>query len=125
MVLLGVIVGALAGTGWRLDRTWVMLFAGVATFWLADSLYLVGTANGTYVPGSWFDVGWWLGLFLIGSAAWQPARPAVDLAAGERLRRIVVPLCFGTSGLVAARLRAASPGSTRSPSRLARPRSSR
>ena len=94
------IVGALAGTGWQLDRTWVMLFAGVGTFWLADSLYLVGNANGTYVPGSWFDIGWWLGLFLIGSAAWQPVRPALDLAAGERMRRIVVPLCFGTAGLV-------------------------
>jgi two-component system, cell cycle response regulator len=99
LVLIGVIVGALAGTGWRLDRTWVLLFAGVATFWLADSLYLVGNANGTYEPGSWFDAGWWIGLFLIGCAAWQPARPAPVVAADERLRRIVVPLCFGTSGL--------------------------
>ena len=45
LILLGVIVGALAGTGWQLDRTWVLLFAGVATFWLADSLYLVGNAE--------------------------------------------------------------------------------
>ena len=51
LLLLGVIVGALAGTGWQLDRSWVLLLAGVATFWLADSLYLVGNANGTYVPG--------------------------------------------------------------------------
>ena len=99
LVLLGVIVGALAGTGWQFDRTWVLLFAGVASFWLADSLYLVGTANGTYASGSWFDVGWWLGLFLIGCAAWQPIRPAVELAVGDRRRRIVVPLCFGASGL--------------------------
>ena len=99
LVLLGVIVGALAGTGWRLDRTWVLLFAGIATFWLADSLYLVGNANGTYVPGSWFDAGWWLGLFLVGCAAWQPVRPAAHVAADERLRRIVVPLCFGAGGL--------------------------
>ena len=49
------IVGALAGTGWQLDRTWVLLFAGVAAFWLADSLYLVGNANGTYTPPAWFD----------------------------------------------------------------------
>jgi two-component system cell cycle response regulator len=48
LVLLGVIVGALAGTGWQLDRTWVLLLAGVVGFWLADSLYLVGNANGTY-----------------------------------------------------------------------------
>jgi two-component system cell cycle response regulator len=99
LVLLGVIVGALAGTGWQLDRTWMLLFAGIATFWLADSLYLVGNANGTYSPGSWFDAGWWLGLFLVGSAAWQPVRPALEAAVDERLRRIVVPLCFGAAGL--------------------------
>ena len=99
LVLLGVIVGAIAGTGWQLDRTWVLLFLGVAAFWLADSLYLVGNANGTYVPGSWFDGGWWIGMVLIGRAAWQPARPALAVAADERLRRIVVPLCFGAAGL--------------------------
>jgi two-component system, cell cycle response regulator len=99
LVLLGMIVGALAGTGWQLDRTWVMLFAGVATFWLADSLYLAGNANGTYAPGAWFDAGWWLGLLLIGGAAWQPVRPALEAAADEHLRRIVVPLCFGSAGL--------------------------
>jgi two-component system cell cycle response regulator len=99
LVLLGVIVGALAGTGWQLDRTWMLLFAGIATFWLADSLYLVGNANGTYAPGGWFDAGWWLGLLLIGAAAWQPVRPALEAAADERLRRIVVPLGFGAAGL--------------------------
>ncbi len=99
LILIGVIVGALAGTGWQLDRTWVLLFAGVGVFWLADSLYLVGNANGTYIPGSWFDIGWWLGLLLIGAAAWQPARPAHAAAADEKLRRIVVPLTFGSAGL--------------------------
>jgi two-component system, cell cycle response regulator len=98
MILLGVIVGALAGTGWQLDRTWVLLFAGVGCFWLADSLYLVGNADGTYASGSWFDIGWWLGLLLIGVAAWQP-RVAVAAGADERLRRIVVPLIFGSTGL--------------------------
>jgi two-component system, cell cycle response regulator len=99
LILLGVIVGALAGTGWQLDRTWLLLFAGVGLFWLADSLYLVGNANGTYAPGSWFDVGWWLGLLLIGVAAWQPALPAHAAAVDERLRRIVLPLLFGSAGL--------------------------
>jgi diguanylate cyclase (GGDEF)-like protein len=99
LVLLGVIVGALAGTGWQFDRTWVLLALGVAMFWLTDSLYLVGNADGSYMPGSWFDIGWWLGLFLIGSAGWQPARPALAYGSDERLRRIVVPLAFGVSGL--------------------------
>src|SRR5512132_4034038 len=47
LVLLGVAVGALASTGWRLDRTWVLLAVGIISFWLADSLYLVQTAVGT------------------------------------------------------------------------------
>ena len=101
LVLLGVIVGALAGTGWQLDRTWVLFAAGILTFWLADSLYLVGNAKGTYVPGAWFEIGWWVGLLMIGVAAWQPARPAlaVAVAADERMRRIVVPLAFGATSL--------------------------
>jgi two-component system cell cycle response regulator len=98
LILIGMIVGALAGTGWQLDRTWILLFAGVLAFWLADSLYLVGNANGTYTPGAWFDAGWWVGLSLIAAAAWQ-VRVAVAVGADERLRRIVMPLFFGTSGL--------------------------
>ena len=49
LILGGVVVGALAGSGWRLDRTWALLGLGILTFWLADSLYLVGIAAGTYV----------------------------------------------------------------------------
>ena len=99
LILLGVIVGAMAGTGWQLDRTWMLLAAGVLIFWLSDSLYLVGNASGTYETGAWFEIGWWLGLFLIGMAAWQPARPVRVVAADERMRRIVVPLSFATIGL--------------------------
>jgi two-component system cell cycle response regulator len=99
LVLIGVIVGALASTGWRLDRTWVLLFAGTATFWFADSLYLVANAGSGYVPGGWSDAGWWLGLLMIAAAAWQPVQSAPAVAADERLRRIVVPLCFGAGGL--------------------------
>ncbi len=70
-VLLAVGVGALAGTGWRLDRTWALLAAGILAFWFADSMYLVRTAEGTYEAGGWFDFGWWGGLLLIALAAWQ------------------------------------------------------
>jgi diguanylate cyclase (GGDEF)-like protein len=99
LVLLGLTVGALASTGWRLDRTWMLLAAGVSTFWLADSLYLVRTAQGVYEAGGWFDAGWWAGLAMIGAAAWQ--RPPANLRrpADERVRVIAVPLAFGTVGL--------------------------
>jgi diguanylate cyclase (GGDEF)-like protein len=98
LVLIGVILGALARTGWRVDRTWLPLALGVGTFWLADTLYLVKTADGSYVAPAWFDIGWTVGLLLIALAAWQPAdrrRPAPP----EGLRFIAVPLGFGGIGL--------------------------
>jgi diguanylate cyclase (GGDEF)-like protein/putative nucleotidyltransferase with HDIG domain len=97
LVLLGVVVGALAATGWRMDPSWVLLALGIVVFWFADALYLVGNVEGTYSPGSWFDIGWWLGMVLIAAAAWRPRRPVV--ASDESVRRIVMPLVFGTIGL--------------------------
>ena len=98
-VLLGVAVGALAGTGWRLDRTWMLLAAGISTFWLADSLYLVETAQGVYESGGWFDAGWWAGMALIAAAAWQRPPEQVKQRAEERVRVVAVPLAFGAVGL--------------------------
>src|SRR5919108_1651747 len=99
LVLLGLTVGALAGTGWRLDRTWMLLAVGVSTFWLADSLYLVRTAQGVYESGGWFDAGWWAGLTLIATAAWQRPPARSTRAADERVRVIAAPLAFGIVGL--------------------------
>ncbi len=96
LVFLGFVVGALAATGWRLDRTWALLGAGVVLFWVGDSFYLVQIATDTYESDAWFDAGWWIGLFLISLAAWQPAAPEGDR---EGIRMIVLPLCFATIGL--------------------------
>src|SRR5215207_628953 len=98
LVLIGVFVGALASTGWRMDRTWLALAAGIGAFWLADSLYLVETARGTYQAPAWYDIGWTLGLLLVALAAWQPVqlrRPAVP----DGLRFIAIPLGFGALSL--------------------------
>ena len=99
LVLLGIAAGALAGTGWRLDRTWLLLAVGIATFWLADSMYLVRVNQGTYESGGWFDAGWWAGLALIAAAAWQRPPTRAIRPAEERVRVIAVPLAFGTVGL--------------------------
>ncbi len=98
LVLIGVIVGALAGTGWRLDRTWLPLALGTVVFWLADSLYLVHSANGTLQSPGWYDIGWSVGLLLVAYSAWQPVKERRPLAP-EGLRFIAVPLGFGTVGL--------------------------
>jgi diguanylate cyclase (GGDEF)-like protein len=98
LLLIGVIVGALASTGWRMDRTWVTLAAGVVVFWLADSMYLVESVTGTLSSPSWYDIGWSAGLLLVAFASWQPAvvrRPTSP----EGLRFIAVPLGFGAVGL--------------------------
>ncbi len=94
LVLLGLIVGALAGTGWRLDRTWMLLAIGVSTFWLADSLYLVKTVEGTFVSGGPIDTGWWAGLLLIAgrrlaAPAHARARPAGGQPAPDRRPAVV------------------------------------
>jgi diguanylate cyclase (GGDEF)-like protein len=99
LVLLGLFVGALAGTGWRLDRAWLLLAMGVCTFWLADSMYLVSTAEGVYESGGWFDAGWWAGLLLMAAAAWQDPPEATTRPVDENLRAIAVPLGFGLVGL--------------------------
>jgi diguanylate cyclase (GGDEF)-like protein len=97
LVLLGSCIAVIALRGWRLDGTWLLIAAGVIVFWIADSLYLVETALGTYTPGGVFDIGWWLGLVLIALAAWQrvpPDRPgATDREHGWM---IALPIAFGT-----------------------------
>jgi diguanylate cyclase (GGDEF)-like protein len=100
LALLGLIVGALAGTGWRLDRTWMLLAMGVATFWLADSLYLVKTAEGTFTSGGPIDTGWWAGLFGVALAAYQRPPKAARAPQGESIRLVAVPLAFGLAGLL-------------------------
>jgi two-component system cell cycle response regulator len=95
LVLLAVGVGALAGSGWRLDRSWALLAAGILSFWFADSMYLVRTAAGTYEAGGWFDVGWWGGLLAIAAAAWQRPPQRRSRPRDDSLRLIGAPLAAG------------------------------
>jgi diguanylate cyclase (GGDEF)-like protein len=99
LILAAVAVGALASTGWRVDRTWALLTGGILLFWFADSMYLVRTAEGVYEAGGWFDAGWWGGLVMIAVAAWQPAPLRRVRCAGDSLRLIAAPLASGAIAL--------------------------
>jgi len=99
LFLLAVGVGAVAGTGWRLDRTWSLLAGGIFLFWFADSMYLVRVAEDTYEAGGWFDAGWWAGLLLIAIAAWQPPPRRRIRAAADSLRLLAAPLASGAVAL--------------------------
>ncbi len=99
LVLLGMLVGTLTRRHWTVDRTWLLLIAGVMLFFLADSLYTVKIANGTYTAGGYFDAGWWAGLFAIGVAA-QQRRPKTAVV--QRSAESVVmagPLLTGAVGI--------------------------
>ena len=78
VLLLSVVVGVFALTGWRPGSTWLILGLGLVCQVIADAAFLFQTAAGTYAPGAAFDVLWPLGMLLLALAAWQvPAqRPA-------------------------------------------------
>jgi two-component system, cell cycle response regulator len=95
LVIVAMLAAVMTLRGWRFDRTFALLGAGVLSFWVADSVYLVQTANGTYTTGGPWDFGWWLGLTLISLAAWQPAR-AARAAERDATMAIVMPVAFAT-----------------------------
>ncbi len=99
LVLVGLIVGAVAARGWRVDRTLGLLLAGVFSFWLSDSLYLVLTAKGTWESGGAFDAGWWATAVVLGAAAWQPATRQAQAAVRPGAARILAPIGFALAGL--------------------------
>jgi diguanylate cyclase (GGDEF)-like protein len=97
IVLLGVLVGTLTRRHWAVDRTWLLLIAGVVMFFLADSLYTVALANANINPGDYFDAGWWAGLFAIGVAAHQ--RPGTVRERSSDNMLMVAPMVTGLVGI--------------------------
>jgi diguanylate cyclase (GGDEF)-like protein len=100
LLLLGVIVGATALGRWRLDRTWMLLGVSVISFWVADSLYLITVATGTYELGAWFNPLWYFSPVLAGFAAWLPRHQSAQVETKrEGLRGIVMSLGFACIAL--------------------------
>jgi diguanylate cyclase (GGDEF)-like protein len=98
VLLLALIVGIFALTGWRFDLTWALVAAGFAVFAVADSIYLYETAVGGYVEGGALDVGWPGALALIAVAAWQ--RPTkLEQIRDESWQALTIPTSFALVGL--------------------------
>ena len=98
LLLLALIVGMFALTGWRFDSTWAFVAAGFAVFALADSTYLYQTAVGHYVEGGMVDVGWPAALVLIACAAWQPASKLRHVRS-ESWQALAIPTFFAVLAL--------------------------
>jgi two-component system cell cycle response regulator len=76
---------------WRVDRSWLLLGLGQIANVIADCLFSYQEAVGTYVPGSWVDTLWPLGIALTAAAAWQRSpRTTVEELGGR-----TVPLTAG------------------------------
>jgi diguanylate cyclase (GGDEF)-like protein len=75
LVLLVVAVGTSSLMGWRPDRTWVLLGAGLALFAAADTLYVVRVAGDSYQAGTPLDALWAIALVLMAAGALTRPRP--------------------------------------------------
>jgi two-component system cell cycle response regulator len=98
LMLLGMGVAILGLLGWRPGRAWVLLVLGLALSAVADGIYLVQTAEGTYADGRLLDALWPASSLLIGLAAWQPAKLA-SAPSRESLRVVLVPFACGLTAV--------------------------
>lgn len=103
VTLLAFVTAALAVTGAKPLRTWLLLSGGLAIFAVSDSVYVTLATTGQYTTGGLLDAGWPAGLLLLAAAAWQP-RPAPRAAAAGGLRRFIlaVPASAVALGLLVA-----------------------
>jgi signal transduction histidine kinase len=85
LVMLGLVVGAFALSGWRFDRMWVILAGGLGVFTVTDGIFLFRLSHGTYVVGTILDAGWLLGAFLLSVAAWAPIGEGLSAQRGSRM----------------------------------------
>jgi diguanylate cyclase (GGDEF)-like protein len=97
-LLLAIVIAVFAARSWRLEASWLLIGVGFGVFAVSDSIYLLRVADGSYVYGSWLDLGWLLGFVLLSNAAWQPAR-AQSGASTEGRRVLVLPMLFALAAL--------------------------
>jgi diguanylate cyclase len=84
LVLLALTAGALAVLGWRTEPRWALLGAGFLVWVVADAVYLVQTAHGSYLEGTWIDACWPGAFLLIALASWlTPTRDSSRPSAGR------------------------------------------
>jgi diguanylate cyclase (GGDEF)-like protein len=84
ILLISFILGALVVSGFRGAGTFLLIFAGLTTWTVADGAYLYQEATSTY-SGGWLDEIWLIGPLLIAAAA------ALTLTHRSQRRRVYNP----------------------------------
>ncbi|MDX6648456.1 MAG: hypothetical protein QOJ97_407 [Solirubrobacteraceae bacterium] len=98
LVLLGIVAGVAALTGWRPGRSWLLVGGSMAVFAVADVVYCYQSALGTWVDGSVWDSLFPAAALLLAFAAWQPPEPRRQIVL-EGTRMLVVPFAFALVGV--------------------------
>jgi diguanylate cyclase (GGDEF)-like protein len=99
LILVGMVTGGVALTGWKPGVTWGALALSFVLFGVSDGIYLWGNATGTWEAGSVFEAGWPAATLLLAWAAWMPPRHVRPRPLDGR-RMLVAPLSFALLALV-------------------------
>jgi diguanylate cyclase len=99
IVLAGVLLGAWALSGWRVERVWLLLLAGMGLNITANGIHMVETTSGIYVPSGWTDALWSVALAVIVAAAWQRPQPPSDRLPARALVGVVLPAVLACASL--------------------------
>ncbi|HEY1355113.1 MAG TPA: GGDEF domain-containing protein [Solirubrobacterales bacterium] len=95
ILMLAIVVGVVALTGWRPGRTWSLLLAGLSALVVADIAYTLQTTQGALPLGSWIDPIYLIAAACLGAVVWQPAEAAtISSPDGARRRDMIVPAVF-------------------------------
>jgi diguanylate cyclase (GGDEF)-like protein len=70
LLLLALTAGSLAILGWRTERRWALLVAGLVLYAVVNVIYLFELLHGSYTEGTWIDLCWPGAFLLIAAAAW-------------------------------------------------------
>ena len=100
LVLLLLVVATLSLYRWRPPPGIWTLLLGLLLFVLADGIYLVATANGTYEPGTYNDAIWVAAVVAIGFAPGWPDRLTGLQLSGWALLAVPVVSTLGALGLL-------------------------
>ena len=99
VMLLALLIGAIALTGWRPDRSLALLGAGLVLSGAADIVYLAAIADGHVDAPAWAQSLWPASAVATAVAAWQPVgRARAVRLEGRRL--LVLPLAAMVAALV-------------------------
>jgi diguanylate cyclase (GGDEF)-like protein len=94
ILMLAMVVGVVALTGWRPGRTWSLLLAGLAALVVADIAFTLQWTEESLPGGSWVEPVYLIAAVCLGASVWQPAAAAEIGSRGERRREMVVPTVF-------------------------------